>query len=97
MVDDASHARDESSQETSASDRERRRHNFASTVMAIVIALLMRAMLFETYYVPSESMLPTLLVGDHMLVNKFAFGARRSHSPTCRLPATARARGAATW
>jgi signal peptidase I len=30
----------------------------------------------ETYYVPSESMLPTLLIGDHMLVNKFAYGAR---------------------
>jgi signal peptidase I len=33
-------------------------------------------LVIETYYVPSESMLPTLLVGDHMLVNKFAFGAR---------------------
>jgi len=35
-----------------------------------------RSLVIETYYVPSESMLPTLLIGDHMLVNKFAFGAR---------------------
>ncbi len=58
------------------SDDGRLRHNVVSTAMAIGIALLVRAMLFETYYVPSESMLPTLLIGDHMLVNKFAFGAR---------------------
>jgi signal peptidase I len=50
-------------------------HNFGSIGLAVGIALLVRAMLFETYYVPSESMLPTLLVGDHMLVNKYAFGA----------------------
>jgi len=51
-------------------------HQLGSTAVAVVIALLIRAMLFETYYVPSESMLPTLLIGDHMLVNKFAYGAR---------------------
>jgi signal peptidase I len=33
-------------------------------------------MLLETYYVPSESMLPTLLIGDHMLVDKLSFGPR---------------------
>ena len=58
------------------SDDGRLRHNIVTTAMAIGIALLVRAMLFETYYVPSESMLPTLLIGDHMLVNKYVFGAR---------------------
>jgi len=43
---------------------------------ALGIALIVRSLVFETYYVPSESMLPALLIGDHMLVNKFAFGAR---------------------
>jgi len=51
-------------------------HQLVSIASAVVIALLIRAMVFETYYVPSESMLPTLLIGDHMLVNKFAYGAR---------------------
>jgi signal peptidase I len=68
------------------SDDGRLRHNLVSTVVAIGIALLVRAMLFETYYVPSESMLPSLLIGDHMLVNKYAFGAKIPFTDV-RLPA----------
>src|SRR5262245_52679961 len=33
-------------------------------------------MVIESYYVPSESMLPTMLIGDHVFVNKFVYGAR---------------------
>jgi signal peptidase I len=55
-------------------------------LVAIAVAMTMRAMVIETYYVPSESMLPTLLVGDHMLVNKFAYGARIPFT-SLRLPA----------
>jgi signal peptidase I len=51
-------------------------HQVGTITWAVGIALLIRAMVIETYYVPSESMLPTLLIGDHMLVNKFAYGAR---------------------
>lgn len=43
---------------------------------AVVIALLIRTFLFQSFYVPSDSMFPTLLVGDHVFVTKFAFGAR---------------------
>lgn len=46
--------------------------------LAVGIALLIRAMVVESYYVPSESMLPTLLIGDHVFVNKFVYG---SHVP----------------
>ena len=44
-------------------------------------------MVVETFYVPSESMLPSLLIGDHVFVSKFSFGAR---VPVLgwRLPAT---------
>jgi len=54
--------------------------------LAVGIALLIRAMVVESYYVPSESMLPTLLIGDHVFVNKFVYG---SHVPftDIRLPA----------
>ena len=48
----------------------------APLVWGLAIALLLRAMVIETFYVPSESMLPTLLVGDHVIVNKFTYGAR---------------------
>ncbi|MCH2172671.1 signal peptidase I [Myxococcota bacterium] len=39
------------------------------------MALLIRAMVVETFYVPSESMLPSLLIGDHVFVSKFSYGA----------------------
>jgi len=45
-------------------------------VGGVALALLIRAVLMETFYVPSESMLPTLLIGDHVFVNKFVYGAR---------------------
>ena len=45
-------------------------------VVAVCVALLFRAVVIEPYRIPSGSMLPTLLVGDHLFVNKFAYGAR---------------------
>ena len=42
---------------------------------AIAVALAIRTLLVQPFYVPSDSMLPTLLVGDHVFVNKFLFGA----------------------
>lgn len=44
--------------------------------LAVVVALLIRTFLFQSFYVPSESMYPTLLIGDHVFVNKFLYGAR---------------------
>ena len=44
--------------------------------VAVLVALGIRAVVIESYYVPSESMLPTLLVGDHVFVNKFTYGAQ---------------------
>lgn len=47
-----------------------------SLVGAVVLILAVRWALFEPYVIPSGSMLPTLLVRDHILVNKFAYGLR---------------------
>jgi signal peptidase I len=44
--------------------------------IAVIFALFLRWVFFESYVIPSSSMLPTLLVHDHIFVNKFVYGVR---------------------
>lgn len=43
---------------------------------AVLVALFIRAFVIEAFKIPSGSMIPTLSVGDHIFVNKFAYGLR---------------------
>lgn len=47
-----------------------------SFAVAIAIALFIRWLLLEAYVIPSGSMLPSLLVNDHIFVNKINYGIR---------------------
>jgi len=55
-----------------------------------LVFLLMRAFVMEAYRIPSPSMVPSLLVGDWLFVNKFIYGAHipftDAHLPAVRAP-----------
>lgn len=44
--------------------------------IAILIALFIRAYIIQAFKIPSGSMIPTLLIGDHLLVTKFIYGIK---------------------
>ncbi|HEX9695639.1 MAG TPA: signal peptidase I [Actinomycetota bacterium] len=48
-------------------------------VVALTVALLIKTFLIQAFYIPSESMVPTLLVNDRVLVNKLAYRFREPH------------------
>jgi signal peptidase I len=59
---------------------EARKSTFLEILEAVVIALILafaiRTFAVQAFKIPSGSMIPSLLVGDHILVNKFIFGTR---------------------
>ena len=45
-------------------------------IMALILALFIRTFIVQAFKIPSGSMIPTLQIGDHILVNKLSYGVR---------------------
>ena len=55
--------------------------NFKTIFYALIIALLIRSIFFQPFYIPSSSMEPSLLIGDRLFVSKYSFGYSRHSFP----------------
>jgi signal peptidase I len=52
------------------------RENIEALVIAVILALFIRAFVVQAFKIPSGSMQNTLLIGDYILVNKFIYGVK---------------------
>lgn len=66
--------------------KSRLRENIEALVIAILLALFIRAFVIQPFKIPSGSMIPTLLVGDQIFVTKFAYGIRMPFTNRVLIP-----------
>ena len=62
------------------------REYFESIVIAVILALFIRTFVVQAFKIPTGSMENNLLIGDHLLVNKFALGPTASSLERALLP-----------
>jgi signal peptidase I len=62
------------------------RENVEAIVIAILLALFIRAFVVQAFKIPSGSMKETLQIGDHILVNKFIYGVKLPWVGTTVIP-----------
>ncbi|MDP8260027.1 MAG: signal peptidase I [Candidatus Gygaella obscura] len=55
-------------------------------LIALVLAVFVRTFFIEAFKIPTGSMRPTLIEGDHIIVNKFIYGAKIPFTKNIRLP-----------
>jgi signal peptidase I len=60
--------------ETKGRVKESKGETFKVVIQALLIALVVRTILFQPFNIPSGSMIPTLLIGDYLFVSKYAYG-----------------------
>lgn len=62
------------------------REYFEAILVAVLLALFIRTFVVQAFKIPSGSMLPTLKIGDHLLVNKFIYGIRNPFTGNILIP-----------
>src|SRR5689334_5760522 len=62
------------------------REYFESIVIAVILALFIRTFVVQAFKIPTGSMENNLLIGDHLLVNKFIYGPSESRLERALLP-----------
>ena len=62
------------------------REYFESIVIAVILALFIRTFVVQAFKIPTGSMENNLLIGDHLLVNKFVFGPTATGLERALLP-----------
>lgn len=66
-------------------DREKVKKEIRGWVFTILAVLAFRTLLYEAVYIPSGSMIPTLQIGDYVVVEKWAYGARLPFTETAQV------------
>jgi signal peptidase I len=69
------------------------REYFEAILVAVILALFVRTFVFQAFKIPTGSMENNLLIGDHLLVNKFVYGPSASRLERAILPMGAIKRG----
>lgn len=73
--------------------KSRLRENIEAILVAILLALFIRTFVVQAFKIPSGSMKDTLLIGDHILVNKFIYGVKLPILQKVMIPVTEPERG----
>ena len=55
--------------------------NLKTLIYALIIALIIRSLIIQPFYIPSSSMEPSLLVGDRLFVSKYSYGYSKNSFP----------------
>jgi signal peptidase I len=74
-------------------DRQKVKNEIRGWVVTILAVLAFRTFLFEAVYIPSGSMIPTLQIGDYVVVEKWVYGARLPFTETAQMTWSSPKRG----
>ena len=50
------------------------KENLKTLIYALIIAIFIRSIIIQPFYIPSSSMEPNLIVGDRLFVTKYSYG-----------------------